>query len=139
MNLRPVYLLCIVGLCLVCGAAAAEDKATSPDQKLEARADGKTIRVFDLATNKEVRSMSGHTDTVTSLVFSPDGKFLISGSKDRTVSCWEQATGKQIWRLALKAGVANVATSPDGKELIVTDEDKKTRTIDLATGKTIKE
>ena len=139
MNLRPWALLGIVGLYLGSAAALAEDKATSPDQKIEAKADGDTIRLFDIGSGKEVRAMKGHTDKVTSLAFTPDGKRLISGSKDKTVQCWDLATGKLIWKLALTRGVTNLAVSPTGKELVVTDEDKKERTIDTATGKTIKD
>jgi WD40 repeat protein len=38
----------------------------------------------------------GHVDDVYSVVFSPDGKLLASGSGDRTVRLWDTATGKSL-------------------------------------------
>jgi WD40 repeat protein len=138
MNLRSWCLLSIGALWLGSAVPVRAD-AISPDQKIEAKADGATIRLFDVGTGKEVRAMKGHTDTVTAMAFSPDGRSLISGGKDKTVACWDLATGKLIWKLAIKSPVAKVTISPTGKEAIVTDDDKKERTIDPTTGKLIKE
>ena len=46
------------------------------------------IRIWDLATGKEVKSLSGHGNTVTGLVFAPDGKLLVSRSLDKTLRVW---------------------------------------------------
>ena len=63
--------------------------AFSPDRKLMAvqQAVGK-IRIFDLQTNKTVAILSGHTDTITSLNFTLDGKLLLSSSRDGTIRLW---------------------------------------------------
>lgn len=42
-----------------------------------------------------VRTLKGHT-TVESVSFSPDGKYLASGSRDRTIKFWSLATGQCI-------------------------------------------
>jgi WD40 repeat protein len=53
------------------------------------------VMVLDVATGQEVCTLMGHTDWVSSVSFSPDGKLLASGSGDKTVMIWDLATGKQ--------------------------------------------
>ncbi|MYF98298.1 hypothetical protein F4212_04070 [Candidatus Poribacteria bacterium] len=48
-----------------------------------------TIELFDIKTSKNLLSLSGHTETIETLVFSHDGKVLASGSRDGTVILWD--------------------------------------------------
>lgn len=62
--------------------------------------------------------LKGHTETIYSLVFSPNGKQIVTGSFDKTVKVWDATTGKEIRTLTGPQGhkqmVLNVAISPDG-------------------------
>jgi WD40 repeat protein len=68
----------------------------------------------------------GHSDGVTGVAFSPNGKFVASSSRDQTVKIWDAATGLELFTLKRGRGdvknghvgyVAAVAFSPDGKQV----------------------
>ena len=46
-------------------------------------------------TGEQKRTFTGHTRGIQSLVFSPDGRTLASGSWNGTIRLWEVATGEQ--------------------------------------------
>jgi WD40 repeat protein len=66
-------------------------------------------------------SLKGHTEIVYAIDFSPDGKYLLTGSFDKTLKLWEGATGKEIKTFDGPGGhrnlVLSVAFSPDGRTL----------------------
>jgi hypothetical protein len=97
-----------------------------------------TVKVWDAQTGKELLTLKGHTDWVTSVAFSADGTRIVSGSMDQTVKVWDAQTGKEL--LTLKGhtnGVSSVAFSPDGKRLVSQDYGRKEITWDLTTAKPI--
>jgi WD40 repeat protein len=80
----------------------------------------KTVRLWDAATGKALQTLKGHTGSVSSVAFSPDGKQVVSGSGDKTVQLWDAATGKALQTLKGHTGsFSSVAFSPDGKLLPV--------------------
>ena len=91
------------------------------------RQDG-LLRFWNLASGEEIRSGGGHQDAVTCLAYTPDGKTLASGSRDRTIRLWDPATSRELRRLEGHDGeVLAVAFSPDGKTLASSSEDGTTR------------
>jgi len=63
-------------------------------------------------------TLKGHTEPVSSVAWSPDGKRLVSGSWDNTLIIWDAASGQPLMTLKGHTGsVTSVAWSPDGKRL----------------------
>ena len=76
----------------------------------------------------ERNNLKGHQHWVNSVAFSPDGKTIVSGSRDKTIRLWD-TTGKPIGQplKGHQAGVYSVAFSPDGKTIISGSSDKTIR------------
>jgi WD40 repeat protein len=49
----------------------------------------KTIKLWRVSDGSLVRTLTGHTDSVWSVSFSPDGRLLASGSRDNTIKLWQ--------------------------------------------------
>lgn len=106
------------------------------------------IYLWDLQSGKELWVIKeAHGDEVTSLVFTPDGKRLISGGVKTDwregsgtmvsqIRIWDVATSKRLEELTGETGQVWVAISPDGKSLASTHH-QQTRIWDLASAKPV--
>jgi RNA polymerase sigma factor (sigma-70 family) len=76
-----------------------------------------TLRLFDASTGIERCRLQGHQDRIHTLLFSKDGKTLVTSSDDRSIRFWDVATGKQVRQLDHAAPVGSIALAPDNKML----------------------
>ena len=74
------------------------------------------MKVWEAESGRLLRSLEGHTGAVRAVAVSPDGRTIVSGSRDRTVKVWEAESGRLLRSLEGHTGGVNaVAVSPDGQ------------------------
>ena len=80
--------------------------------------------------------LKGHTFSVNSVAFSPDGKYIVSGSSDHTIQVWDAQTGSQLGNpfKGHTHSVWSVAFSPDGRYIVSGSWDYTIRVWDAQTG-----
>jgi WD40 repeat protein/energy-coupling factor transporter ATP-binding protein EcfA2 len=91
----------------------------SPDGKYLLASYGKEIVLSDVASGQEVQIFRGHTDGVGGVALSPDDKYVLSASADRTARLWDIETGQEVQRFSgHAASVYSVAFSSDGRRIL---------------------
>ena len=103
------------------GGTSVECVAYSPDGKRLAAAagaaanGGKIVEIYDAENGTKLLALSGHTEEVHDVTYSPDGKCIASASYDKSVKIWDATTGEELLALPDHIGrVVSVAFSPDG-------------------------
>jgi WD40 repeat protein len=82
--------------------------------------------------DEPVCTLRGHTDAVTSLAWSPEGRFLLSGSEDCTAKIWDTTTRECVCTIADHVGaVFGVAFHPHGHDCATSSEDGTLRIYEL--------
>jgi len=84
-------------------------------------------------------AFSGHTSTVMSVVFSPDGRYALTGSTDNSAQLWDTVSGQTIHIFSGHTDrVYSVAFSSDGRFILTGSYDKTARLWDIASGQTVR-
>jgi WD40 repeat protein len=99
----------------------------------------KTIKIWDLESGRELRSISNIGGFVNAISWSPDGRTLIHGAEDRTVRIWDAETGRAVRTINGHTDYVNEARySPDGRRIASADDDKLIKIWDAETGREIR-
>jgi WD40 repeat protein/uncharacterized caspase-like protein len=74
-----------------------------------------TIKLWDASTGRELRTLQGSPGySFSSLVFSPDGKIIVSANEEPTTRLWDVNTGKELARLINLGDTDWLVITPDG-------------------------
>jgi WD40 repeat protein len=112
--------------------------ALSPNgQVLAWSMDDNTIQLVRISDQKVLHTLSGHTDMVTKLRFSPDGDFLVSASHDNSVRVWNM-NGEEL-RSLQPVEALGIGISKDGSTLATVSFDGPVSLWDLDTLEKIKD
>jgi WD40 repeat protein len=102
--------------------------------------------LWDAPTGVELRRFAGHTAGIDGVVFSPDGKMVVTaannpGFLDRTLRLWDAQTARQTQIFTLTFGLTNtrhaLAFAPNGTQVLLGGSDHVTHLLDLQTGREV--
>lgn len=79
-----------------------------------------TVKLWDVETGRLLHNLSKHKEPVYSLAFSPDGRYVASGSGDQRVIIWSVRDGTVARHYKGPSSVYEVAWSPDGRRVATT-------------------
>src|SRR5262245_23307237 len=117
-----------------------ESVALSPDgtRVLSGSLDN-TLKLWDGASGRLLRTFGGHSNGVKSVAFSPDGTRLLSSGWDNTLKLWDASTGQLLRTFeGHSSSVFAASFSPDGTGLLSGSSDKTLKLWDPATGKLVR-
>ncbi|MBI1918529.1 MAG: WD40 repeat domain-containing protein [Planctomycetes bacterium] len=131
-------------------SAVVRALAASPDGKRLASAEEAAVQLWDASTGKATSKLTGPTDALLCVAFSPDGTRVAAGGYDSRLYLWDLATGKKLVDVPAHPPIpANteerpltvvdaVAFSPDGKEVAVGGADGRIHQFGAADGKLLR-
>ncbi|RKU06217.1 hypothetical protein C6501_19065 [Candidatus Poribacteria bacterium] len=118
------------------GKGILNDIQISPDSTKLAIASSIGVWLYDINTGDETALISGHTDVVRHVAFSPDGKILASSADDKTVRVWNTQTGENLQTLSIPKGtLSSLKFLPNGKTLVGVNWQGIVLFWDITTGK----
>jgi WD40 repeat protein len=110
--------------------------ALSGDERRAVSAsDDQTLKVWDVVTGHELRTLHGHTHWVNGVALSWDGRRAVSASWDQTLKVWDVEAGREFRTLQGHADVVyDVALSRDGQRAVSASWDNTLKVWDVETG-----
>ena len=97
------------------------------------------VKLWDISTGRQVRSFDGHKGNINSVAFSPDGRYALTGSEDKTAKLWEVSSGRQVRSFEGHTDDVNsVAFSPDGRYALTGSKDKTAKLWEVSTGRQVR-
>ena len=93
----------------------------------------------DLESGPQLTIQLGHFLQVRSVAFSPDDRYVLTGSRDHTAKLWEVNTGREVRAFSGHSQtVRSVAFSPDGRYVLTGSEDRTAKLWEANTGRMVR-
>ncbi len=103
-------------------------------------AEDQSLRVWEVASGREVKKYKMISNHVKALAVSPNGYWVVTGDNNNGLKLWDVATGKKIQRFkGHNRQVNSLDFSPDGKMLLSAGNDKKIKLWDIKTSQLLYE
>lgn len=81
----------------------------------------------------------GHYAAIKAVAFTPDGKYLLTGSRDKSIKLWDVTSGRELRSyLGHSATINDIDVSDDGKHFVSSSADMTAILWEISTGKLIK-
>ena len=117
-------------------ANSSRDLAWRQDGKLIASNDNKSLCIWRTNQAKRFKMFKGHSQTITQIVWSPNGEQIATGSEDKSIRVW--SLNEPVLRHVCTGhdkAITALAYSPNGQTLASASEDNTVRIWQLATAK----
>jgi len=97
-----------------------------------------TLKLWDLESGEELRTLEGHTGFVGVITVTPNGRRAVSGSVDNTLKLWDLESGEELRTLEGHSGeIRAVAVTPDGRLAVSGSNDNTLKVWDLESGEVL--
>jgi len=105
----------------------------SPDGKRILTASAEAAQVWDAVSGQPITEPLKHSNLITAAEFSPDGRWVVTGSSDHTARVWDAQSGQPLTEPLPHGDIVNsVQFTPDGRQILTTSDDGTARVWDLA-------
>jgi WD40 repeat protein len=79
------------------------------------------LYIWDLYSGQCLGTLRGHTDSVTAVALTPDGRRVVSGSWDLTLRVWDLNYRRELFRLTIDCQVTTCIVAQDNRTIVAGD------------------
>jgi len=99
---------------------------------------GQFAYVWNAKTRQLTAELKGHKKSITSALFSPDGRRIVTASRDNTARVWDSESGQTLVTFEEhKDAIDTAAFSPDGRHIVTASRDNTARVWDSERGQSL--